>query len=159
MNIETYLEARGNGISEQLRERIESLGSNMIVMEQRTVHLVDGNTGELIDEYNDSWENSFMNVDNTKRIDDAVAALAQTTPVTVLWDTYGWYAPYIADDGSVFYESSAEEFDVQFTHEQHEISYETACEWAKQNELGSPIWLVACPVTVAYGTLQLFSHK
>ena len=93
------------------------------------------------------------------KIDDAVAKLAQTTPVTILWDTYGWYAPYIADDGSVYYESSAEEFDVQFTHEQHKISYETACEWAEQNELGSPIWITSCPVTVSNGTLQLFSHK
>jgi len=149
MDIETYLELRGNRMPEELRERIESTRSNLVVMEQRIYHLVDDRTGELIDEH----------VDSFNPIDDVVTNLAQTTPVTVLWDIYGWYAPYIADDGSVYYESSAEEFDVQFTHEQHKISYETACEWAEQNGLGSPVWLVSCPVTVAYGTFQLFSHK
>ena len=145
MNIETYLELRGNRMPEELRERIESTRSNLIVMEQRTYHLVDDRTGELIDEYIDSF----------KPIDDAVAALAQTTPVTVLWDGSGWYAPYIVD-GVTFYDSSNEEFEPEINGH---ASREMAIGWAEQMGYGAPTFIWTCPITITFAQLQQFSHQ
>ena len=145
MNIEQYLELKQNRMPKQLLERINAQRDNLVVYEQRTYHLIDDTTGELIDDYIDSF----------KPTNDEVAPMNPLTPVTILWDGSGWYAPFNVD-GATIYESSNEEFEPQIDGH---ASREMAIGWAEQMGHGAPIFIWTCPITITFAQLQQYSHQ
>ena len=145
MNVEQYLQKRNNRMPKQLMERIDAQRDNLVVYEQHSYHLIDDTTGELVDEHVGSFEPT----------NDVVAPMNPLTPVTILWDGSGWYAPYNVGDVTI-YDSSNEEFEPEIDGH---ASREMAIGWAEQMGYGAPTFIWTCPITITFAQLQQFSHQ